>query len=122
MSDPNNTGNATTDAESTAQPEAPADEQTPSAETEIPPASKSVPRTRMSAVWMGICIAAALFVVLIVFMLQNTREVEIAFLWMNGSAPLAVALLIAAVGTAILAAIIGSARIAQLRRHSRRQH
>lgn len=76
----------------------------------------------MGAAWVGICIAAVLFVVLIVFMLQNTRPVEITFLWMEGSAPLALALLIAAVGTAILAAIVGGARIAQLRRHSRRQH
>ncbi|NED97035.1 DUF1049 domain-containing protein [Phytoactinopolyspora alkaliphila] len=106
-------------------PQAPADQNAPvseSADTPTPSTSKRVPRTRMGAAWVGICVATALFVILIVFMLQNTREVEVTFLWMEGSAPLALALLIAAAGTAILAAVIGGARIAQLRRHSRRQH
>jgi lipopolysaccharide assembly protein A len=55
-------------------------------------------------------------VVLIVFMLQNTRSVEVTFLWMQGSLPLALALLIAGVGVAIVAMVIGAARMTQLRR------
>jgi uncharacterized integral membrane protein len=80
-----------------------------------------VPRTRTGAAWFGICVAALLFVVLIVFMLQNTRSVEVSFLGMHGNLPLALALLVAAVGTAILTMVIGAARITQLRRLSRRQ-
>jgi uncharacterized integral membrane protein len=80
-----------------------------------------VPRTRTGAAWLGICTAAVVFVVLIVFMLQNTRSVEVTFLWMHGSVPLALALLVAAVGTAILAMAVGAARITQLRRLSRRR-
>ncbi|MEH1127958.1 lipopolysaccharide assembly protein LapA domain-containing protein [Micromonospora sp. CPCC 206061] len=80
-----------------------------------------VPRTRTSTAWFGICIAALLFVVLIVFMLQNTASVEVSFLWMHGSLPLALALLVAAVGAALLTMVIGAARITQLRRLSRRQ-
>jgi uncharacterized integral membrane protein len=79
------------------------------------------PRTRTGAAWFGICAAALIFVVLIVFMAQNTRSVEITFLWLHGSLPLALALLIAGVGTAILAMVVGTARITQLRRASRRQ-
>jgi uncharacterized integral membrane protein len=79
-----------------------------------------VPHTRTGAAWFGVCAAASLFVVLIVFMLQNTRDVEITFLWMHGSLPLALALLIAAVGATILAATVGAARITQLRRLARR--
>jgi uncharacterized integral membrane protein len=61
-------------------------------------------------------------VVLIVFMLQNTRSTEIHFLGMYGTLPLALALLIASVGAAIITLAVGTARIAQLRRFSRRTH
>ena len=80
-----------------------------------------VPRTRTGATWLGICTAAVAFVVLIVFMLQNTRSVEVTFLWMHGSVPLALALLIAGVGVAILAMAVAGLRIGQLRRLSRRR-
>jgi uncharacterized integral membrane protein len=79
------------------------------------------PITRTGATWFGICTAALVFVVLIVFMLQNTGSVEVNFLWMHGSLPLALALLIASVGAAILTMVVGAARITQLRRLSRRQ-
>jgi lipopolysaccharide assembly protein A len=75
-----------------------------------------VRRTRISAAWFGVCTAAAVLVVLIVFMLQNTRSVEITFLGMHGTLPLALALLIAGVGVAIIAMVVGTARITQLRR------
>jgi uncharacterized integral membrane protein len=61
-----------------------------------------VPRTRTGVTWFGFCVAALSFVVLIVFMLQNTRTVQVSFLGMHGNLPLALALLIAAVGAAIL--------------------
>lgn len=89
-----------------------------------PPAlspSGRVPRTRTGAAWFGICAAAVASVVLIVFMLQNTRSVEVTFLWMHGSVPLALALLIAGVGVAVVAMAVGGARIGQLRRLARRQ-
>ena len=89
-----------------------------------PPASSpsgGVPHTRTSAAWFGICAAAVASVVLIIFMLQNTRSVEVSFLWMHGSVPLALALLIAGVGTAVVAIAVGEARIGQLRRLARRQ-
>ena len=85
------------------------------------PPTRRVPRTRTGAAWMGIGAAVLSFVVLIVFMLQNTGSVEVHFLWMDGSVPLALALLIAAVGAAIVAMTVGAARIAQLRRLVRRR-
>jgi uncharacterized integral membrane protein len=90
---------------------------------DAPPAAavtSRVPRTRAGATWFGICVAALLFVVLIVFMLQNTRSVEVSFLGMHGNLPLAMALLIAAVGAALLTMAVGAARITQLRLQSRR--
>jgi len=56
--------------------------------------------------------------VLIVFMLQNTGRVEVNFLGWQGTVPLALALLIAAVGAAIATMAIGVARIIQLRRYT----
>jgi uncharacterized integral membrane protein len=66
-------------------------------------------------------VAAIASVVLVVFMLQNTRSVEVSFLWMHGNVPLAMALLIAGVGTAIVVVAFGQARIGQLGRAARRQ-
>jgi len=80
----------------------------------------SVPRTRAGAAWIGVCVAALTSIVLIVFMLQNTRRVEVSFLWMHGTLPLALALLIAGIGVAAVAVVIGTARITQLRHLSRR--
>jgi uncharacterized integral membrane protein len=81
---------------------------------------KPAPRTRAAAAWFGICVAALLFVVLIVFMLQNTGRVEVNFLGWQGTAPLALTLLVAAVGAAIATMAVGVARITQLRRLTRR--
>ncbi len=80
-----------------------------------------LPRTRTGTAWVGICVAALLSIVLIVFMLQNTRSVQVNFLGMDGSLPLALALLIAAVGAAILTMVVGAARITQLRLLARRR-
>ena len=82
----------------------------------------SPPTTRLSATWFGVCAAALTLVVLIIFMLQNTRSVEVSFLWLHGNVPLALALLIASVGTAVAVMVVGAARITQLRRHARRHH
>jgi uncharacterized integral membrane protein len=54
--------------------------------------------------------------------LQNTGSVEITFLGMHGTLPLALALLIAGVGVAIIAMVVGTARITQLRRLSDRRN
>lgn len=79
-------------------------------------------RTRASAAWLGACLAAIILVVLIVFMLQNTGNVEVNFLWLSGSLPLAVGLLIAAVGASLLTMAVATTRITQLRRRLRQHH
>lgn len=76
-------------------------------------------RSRAGAAWVGICIGALVLIALVVFMLQNAAPVEVAFLGMKGSAPLALMLLIAGIGVGIVALIIGSLRIGQLRRRIR---
>lgn len=76
-------------------------------------------RTRTGAVWFGICVGALVLVALVVFMLQNTAPVEVAFLGMTGTAPLAMVLLIAGLGVGIVALVVGALRIGQLRRRIR---
>lgn len=85
------------------------------------PSHAQVPTTRTGAAWVALTGAALLAVLLIVFLVQNTRSVEISFLWMTANTPLAVALLIGAVGAVLLTLVLGTARIAQLRRLVRKQ-
>ena len=81
-----------------------------------PAQTRAVSRTRLSTAWVSIWTATVVFIALIVFMLQNTRSVEVSFLGLHGTLPLAMALLIAAVGAILLTLVAGTARIAQLRR------
>jgi uncharacterized integral membrane protein len=101
--------------------DAPLTEPTDAPQSPVAPRQRGVPRTRWSAAWVGICAAALVSVALIVFMLQNTRSVQVSFLWLHGTLPLALALLIAAVGSAILTMVFGTARITQLHRLARRR-
>ena len=81
------------------------------------PESHSVPRTftRTGIAWMAACTAGVLAVLLIIFMVQNTSNVQVSFLWMQATTSLALMLLIAAVGGIVLTLILGTARIMQLR-------
>ena len=79
------------------------------------PRRKSL-RSRAGAAWLGICIAAVVVIALIIFLLQNRQPVLVTFLSLQGTVPLAVALLIAGIGVGIIALVIGTIRIGQLRR------
>ena len=83
--------------------------------------TKAVPRTRIGAAWVGLCTLAVVSIALIAFLLQNTRRVQVTFLWMHGTLPLALGLLIAAVGGVLITLVLGTARITQLRRLARRE-
>jgi lipopolysaccharide assembly protein A len=88
----------------------------PAAEVGVTGPTVKTPRSRAGAVWVGICIAALLLIVLVIFMLQNTRPVLVTFFSLEGTVPLAIALLIAGVGVGLIALVVGTVRIAQLRR------
>lgn len=79
-----------------------------------------VRRSRFGALWVMLVLAAVVLILLLVFVLQNNRTVQISFLWLDGQLPLGVALLFAAIAGVLLVAIPGSARILQLRRTARR--
>ncbi len=76
-------------------------------------------RTRTGSAWLGICIGALVLIALVVFMLQNTAPVDVSFLGMTGTAPLALVLLIAGLGVGVVALVVGALRIGQLRRRIR---
>jgi uncharacterized integral membrane protein len=72
-------------------------------------------RSRLGGAWVAICFGGAVLLLLIVFMLQNTAPVSVSFLGWSGTAPLALTLLIAGVGVGLVALVVGSVRIGQLR-------
>jgi uncharacterized integral membrane protein len=74
--------------------------------------------TRTSAAWLGISVGVLLLIALVVFMLQNTGPVAVSFLGMTGTAPLALALLIAGVAVGVVVLAFASLRIGQLRRRA----
>jgi uncharacterized integral membrane protein len=78
-------------------------------------------RTRISAAWGGVMVGALVLVLVLVFILQNTRSVKVSYFTLAGSMPLGIALLLATIGGLLLAGGIASLRIWQLRRRLIRQ-
>jgi uncharacterized integral membrane protein len=74
----------------------------------------------MGGLWAGLALAAVVLLLLLVFILENQQQASIGYFGMHGHLPLGVALLLAAVGGALLVIVPGSARIVQLRRTARR--
>ena len=109
-------------------PAAPASDPTssPTAAPNTPPHSVERPRGldergrprggKVSALWIGLIVAAILLILLLIFIAQNSHDVPIHFFTASGHISLAVALLLSAVVAALLVAIPGSVRIYQLRR------
>jgi uncharacterized integral membrane protein len=78
------------------------------------PAVRQIRRTRISAVWFGVVAAALVLVLLLIFILQNTRSVKVTYFTVSGTIPVGVALLFAAIGGLLLAGLVASLRIWQL--------
>jgi putative membrane protein len=89
------------------------------------PAEPTLPQhtvepTRTSMVWTMVGIGVVLLVAILVFILQNGQRVRVRFLMANGTLPLGVALLFAALLGALLVLVAGAARVLQLRVVARR--
>jgi uncharacterized integral membrane protein len=67
-------------------------------------------------VWVGFVLGAIVLALLLVFVLQNTRSVKVSFFSASGAIPLGAALVFAALGGVLLAAVAASLRILQIRR------
>ena len=76
--------------------------------------------SRTSRSWVSLAALVVVLILLVVFIAQNTQQVRVSFLGWDGHPPLSVALLVAAVGGATLAIIVGTLRIWQVRRRVRR--
>jgi uncharacterized integral membrane protein len=85
------------------------------------PARVKVPRSRMGGVWVAFVVAALVFLLLLIFILQNGQRAQVSFLGAHGQLPMGVALLLAAVFGVLLVALPGTARIIQLRMLGRRR-
>jgi lipopolysaccharide assembly protein A len=84
-------------------------------------AQARVPRSRMGGAWVALVVAAFVFLLLLIFILQNGQRAQVSFLGAHGYLPMGVALLLAAVFGVLLVALPGTARIIQLRRLGRRR-
>ena len=84
------------------------------------PVTPTIKRTRISGTWVAVIVAAIVLIFLLIFILQNLTTVTVNFLGVSGSLPLGVAMLFAAIAGVILLALIGTARILQLRRFTKR--
>jgi len=75
----------------------------------------------MGGVWVALVVAAFVFLLLLIFILQNGQRAQVSFLGAHGHLPMGVALLLAAVFGVLLVALPGTARIIQLRMLGRRR-
>jgi uncharacterized integral membrane protein len=78
-------------------------------------------RTRAGLAWVWICVAAVVAVALVLFIAQNTQTAHVSFLWLDGSTSVALVMLVSAVAGAVVTAVVGTARILQLRHAVKRQ-
>lgn len=110
------------------EPDAPVTEQ-PASEPRTAPSGPGAaeqvparpPRTRVSTAFSGFVAGAIVLILLLIFILENTQSVKISFLGAGGHVAIGVALLLAAVGGALVIGMLGTARIAQVRRHAKRR-
>jgi lipopolysaccharide assembly protein A len=77
-------------------------------------------KTRISGMRTALIAGAAVLIVVLIFIIQNARAVNISFLGAHLRLSLAVALLLAVIAGALIMAAAGTARITQLRMIMRR--
>lgn len=79
-------------------------------------------RSRLGGLWIMLILGAVVLTLLLVFILMNSQHVPIHLYGADVSAPLGVALLLAAVLGVLLVVVPGAGRIYQLRRATKRLH
>ncbi len=83
--------------------------------TPIPPDHAVVP-TRAARLWVTLGFGTLFLLAVLIFIIQNGSSAKVHFVTLQGSLPLGIALLLAAVGGALVAVLLGAVRITQLRR------
>jgi uncharacterized integral membrane protein len=84
------------------------------------PGRRGVKRTRIGGVWVAAALFALILLLLLIFILENGHNVDIAYFGAHVRSPLGVALLLAAILGVLLVLIPTAARIMQLRMAARR--
>ena len=79
------------------------------------------PRTRAGNAFAGLLAGTVVLILLLVFILENTRSVRVSYFGTSGSLSLGIALLLAAVAGALLVGLTGLVRVVQLRQRLRRR-
>jgi uncharacterized integral membrane protein len=106
-------------------------EATPPAEAAPPAPARAAPshaadpslkikHTRTSGLWVAVGCFAVILLLLLIFILQNGKTVDVSYMGAHGHLPLGVAMLLAAVAGVLLVVLAGAARIGQLRTVARR--
>ena len=93
----------------------------PAASPHEGPAKRRIQRTRAAGTYKSLLAGAVVLALLLIFILENTQRVKVSYLGTSGHLPLGVALLVAAVGGALILGAAGTVRIVQLRRRMRRR-
>lgn len=103
------------------QPEAPREDTTdePTASERPTPARPKITHTKTAGTWAAVVVAIVVLIVLLIFILQNLQSATVTFLGIQADLPIGVALLLAAAIGGLLVALVGAARILQLRRTAR---
>lgn len=86
------------------------------------PIPEQVRHTRLGGVWLLLVAGAVVLVLLLVFILMNSQRVQMNFYGAHVTAPLGVALLLAAALGVLLVVVPGGGRIIQLKRAAKRLH
>ncbi|MEU6132161.1 lipopolysaccharide assembly protein LapA domain-containing protein [Saccharopolyspora sp. NPDC047091] len=89
---------------------------------EEPTRAEKLQHTRTAGTWAAVVVATIALIVLLVFILQNLQPTSVTFLGLRGDLPVGVALLLAAAIGGLLVALVGAARILQLRRTANRRN
>jgi lipopolysaccharide assembly protein A len=84
------------------------------------PPHHKIKHTRISGLWVAVVVFAVILLLLLIFILQNGKTVDISYFGAHGHLPLGVALLLAAVCGVLLTIFAGVARMSQLRAVARK--
>lgn len=82
---------------------------------------RGVQRTKTGYTWVGLVLAALLGILVLSFILQNLESVDLHLLFWDFSLPLGVTVLLSVIVGVLLTALVGGARIMQLRRAAKRR-
>ncbi|MCX6467726.1 LapA family protein [Williamsia herbipolensis] len=92
----------------------------PAHQDSVKQALSEVRHTRTKSAWVGLIVGAIVLILLLVFIVQNLDKQAIQLFFWEVNLPQGVSLLIAAIAGALITAVVGGARMFQVRRAVRK--